>query len=128
MTPKTSAQATRHEPASTPAPWAVGEIRPDGEYDERMIDTGPGGAVICSVWPMGADFDTVSDFGSVAPERDANARLIAAAPEMREELARFVDHYTPPSRTAQLGNGEALQHYDRARALLARIDGKEGTN
>ena len=55
-------------------------------------------------------------------ERDANARLIAKAPELRAELDRFMTYYSG-EKTAHLGNGEALQHWLRSRALLAEIDG-----
>ena len=36
-----------------------------------------------------------------------------------EELRRFVEYYA--GRSAQLGNGEAFQHWDRSRRLLAAL-------
>lgn len=48
------------------------------------------------------------------------SNMIVTAPEMLADLRRFVDYYA--TKSTQLGNGEARQHYDRARALLARIE------
>mgnify|MGYP001618219621 FL=1 len=38
-----------------------------------------------------------------------------------EELRRFVEYYMTDGRSAQLGNGEAFQHWDRSRRLLAAL-------
>ncbi len=90
MTPKTNAQATRHELASTPAPWTL--------WKERTT-------ALCDVHP--------------GPNRDSDARLIAAAPEMLELLKEISAGDVAPGCT---------QREQRFRALLARIDGKEGTS
>lgn len=67
----------------TPGPWIAGNLDSgplDGREDEICVTT-KYGAVICTVWPMGEDFDK-DEF----PERDANACLIAAAPYLLAAL------------------------------------------
>lgn len=54
-------------------------------------------------------------------EKAANARLIAAAPELRDVLARLITE--AGYRLEQ--TGLLQQVHDEARALLARIDGAE---
>ena len=44
-----------------------------------------------------------------------------------EELRRFVEYYAVNGRSAQLGNGEAFQHWDRSRRLLATVEQAEVT-
>lgn len=65
----------------TPGPWFLSPDRPEStdENDERSItdDQEGHGCVIARVWPLGLDFDE-DGTGS----RDANARLIAAAPDL----------------------------------------------
>jgi len=60
-------------------------------------------------------------------EANANARLIAAAPEMREALAALFEHCAMVHK--YWGDGCNQQQADaaikQARALLARIDGAE---
>lgn len=60
----------------TPGPWQVSAELFD--IENRPIELSPGGPVIAVVWPMGEDFDDTD----TAPQREANARLIAAAPDL----------------------------------------------
>jgi hypothetical protein len=67
----------------TPGPWKV----TDEVYheDEVAIHGGESGQqVICGVWPQGDD-----EAGN--GERQANARLIAAAPAMHAALRKLID-------------------------------------
>ena len=47
---------------------------------------------------------------------------ISLLPDMIEVLRDFITHYAGPKRE-QLGNGYAYQWYDRAQAILKRIEG-----
>jgi hypothetical protein len=53
-------------------------------------------------------------------EATANARLIAAAPEMAEAIDRFIPALW---LLATGGNADAVAMHDEARAILARING-----
>lgn len=74
--------------AHTPGPWHVGRLD-GGDMDERVIEVYDGGPVIGTVWQMGADFDGEVDN---SPERDANANVIAAGPELLDACIQALDH------------------------------------
>ena len=101
-TPRSNSPA----PAWTPGPWKAHEIQRTGIPYSPVTAT----TMIAKVYPTAYGDDAQSQ---------ANARLIAAAPEMAEALAACIIQLNRET----LG-GEAL---DRARALLARING-EGAN
>lgn len=105
--------------AHTPGPWQVGPTGAGAHgADERHI-IGEADEVICSVWPMGDDFNIDETPGY--PTREANARLIAKAPELLELVRRC--EYCHDG-----GDSFSLQERDRwletARTLLAEIDGR----
>ena len=54
-------------------------------------------------------------------ERGANARLIAAAPDLLEACQRFVDYYTP--FPARLGNGQARKSLDEMAKAVSKAKG-----
>jgi hypothetical protein len=91
----------------TPGPWQVGTTDSEGNLAVELYDSGP---ITALVLPMGEDFDS-----SHAPERDANARLIAAAPELLEALQAFVDSWGR-------GYAQRLQAVKHGRNILARIE------
>ena len=71
-----------------------------------------------------------NDFGVCLMDGVLEARHIDAAfvvlacnshQALVEELRRFVEYYAAEGRSAQLGNGEAFQHWDRSRRLLAAL-------
>lgn len=66
------------EAKHTPGPWRLGEIR-DDQID---IDAKRHGALARVAWLMDED----KLLGKNSPEQEANARLIAAAPELLEAL------------------------------------------
>lgn len=93
--------------AHTPGPWS----RSDGWAPtlqvvdhENIYGAAPAGVV--------AKVVRASQDGVYTPEKEANARLIAAAPEMYALVLEYVARFT----------GQQNAHFDRARALLARID------
>lgn len=102
------------------APWHIDRLlRPragqDGQLQIVDAEDGPAGRVVCVipghlVWQATPD-RTVR----LLDEGDAdNARLIAAAPELRAALAALVEW------SAQTGGWDALAWQD-ARTLLARL-------
>lgn len=110
------------QPKHTPGPWLVGPLagRDDANgNDERVIHLYDGGPVIATAWPMGEDFDRTD-----APEREANARLIAKAPELLELIRAYLNATSRTGVSAVLVDKAALDRADEAaRALLAEIDG-----
>ena len=97
----------------TPGPWP---IKPTGDYKRILVGVGlvdgPGGYDVAEVYSDDCDRN----------EAEANARLIAAAPDMAEALDRLLTEYDavdlaaaePPSLTAAVF---------AARAALAKARG-----
>jgi hypothetical protein len=54
-------------------------------------------------------------------QRNANANLIAAAPDMYEALKGFVDYYAG-NKVSQLGNGYARKFFDVATLAIAKAE------
>lgn len=100
----------------TPGPWKVADIHANGFYGnngEAMVSAED--RRICAV-DCATAFKRGQGYTHVCAERDANARLIAAAPELVEALRAivpFADDFTA-------SGCEAIRN---ARALLARIEG-----
>jgi hypothetical protein len=65
----------------TEGPWSVGDDRCGPDQDEIPVYE-PNGAVVCSVWPIGEDFDDLER----APIARTNARVIAALPTVIANL------------------------------------------
>ena len=95
-------EATKEKHAThTPGPWG---------YSEGEIYRGNN--PIASVIPS-------FEFGETAEDK-ANARLIAAAPEMYEVLSELLD-------TLEMSKGYGFdEEYEKAREVLAKVDGGEG--
>ena len=89
--------------AHTPGPWRA---------NYRRIEHGP---------VVAGDGFLVATVSLDAPEHEANARLIAAAPEMVVLLRELSDVWAegPVSKASLKSNGLAR----KARALLAKIEG-----
>lgn len=85
----------------TPGPWVVGPI-PGSDECHFYIEADSAGRDIC---------DMAHPDGDASDEDMANARLIAAAPEMAGLLREYVARWV----------GSDLE--TRARALLSRLDG-----
>jgi len=95
------------ESKHTPAPWHV--------EGRGLIIGGPDG-----VWIATAK-QTID-----GPEREANARLIAAAPELLAALGDMRLYFGNPKREEWLNDaafGEALRVDERARAAIAKATG-----
>ena len=95
----------------TPGPWETGQARGNGQLDEVMAPDGAAIRLICQVHAGHRD------------ERFANARLIAAAPEMYElleSLAKEANKQFDSSMDA----AEVFEELgDEARRIKAAIDG-----
>ncbi|WWW34555.1 hypothetical protein V8017_16230 [Stenotrophomonas rhizophila] len=91
----------------TPGPWAFGNTHHD---DRKLILSNSGkGKYICTV----QIHQTPRAFGThEEPEREANARLIAAAPELLETLL-WLDSI----------GGLGLRTHDRISAAIAKATG-----
>lgn len=97
----------------TPGPWLCQTPHEDGSI--TIIGDNLGGLVgAAHCWP------TEVETGGSDRVR-ANARLIAAAPELVEALRGLVDAYTDP----EAGERDRRLAIEDARALLARIEGGE---
>jgi hypothetical protein len=90
--------------ASTPGPWRVSDSHQGQIVTDRTIIA-----------------DTVAPYPMRRDEQAANARLIAAAPDMRYLLARTLDWIDIDETT---GDGP-LVLVREIRALLARLDDVE---
>lgn len=103
-------------------PWLLGAV--DRNDNRQVLFSENDGRVLADVCP-----DRSTDWGTAQARRDANARLIAVAPEMRDTLEAtdialtnmlqvFSDRSLGDSARAKV---QIMR--DRIRALLARIDG-----
>lgn len=113
----------------TPGPWAAycndlseGELRPVGDSGVRYWDVNPDQSeryrgAICNV-------HAAEHIGGISlAERDANAHLIAAAPELFNELADLVD-WLDENRRAIEGEFHMDDLLADARAALAKARGE----
>ena len=104
----------------TGGPWKLGESQAGPEGEQREI-VAEGDAIIARVWPVGEDFDSPRNLAEL-PEREANARLIAAAPELLTFAANA------ENTIAQYLAGHEVTGFarllDEAHALLARVQGE----
>lgn len=102
----------------TPGPWHLG-TNGDDCAKEHAICSSDGVSVIAKVYGLGYPIGK-----GWHPRSAADARLIAAAPEMCKTIANIIDER---DRAALYDDDPAYQWMDRAidaaRALLARIDG-----
>lgn len=89
--------------AHTRGPWMA------RDKDSAIAITHEGPFIIAVV------YGGLDDDGTVGPTSRANARLIAAAPDMRELLARVAEYF----------DGSRGQLACDVRALLDRIDGEQ---
>ena len=89
----------------TPGPWQVGE-----EAGSEMIIYAPDGFAVASTVVFHRNYDQ---------SRSANARLIAAAPELLESLQALETLFAPKAR-----DSTAATWIDKARAAIAKATGQ----
>lgn len=103
----------------TPGPWTTFPQHfstvPDGEDPDTYV--GANGKAVCTVSTWGADYANDT-------EAQANARLIAAAPEMLEALRALFDHCAMVHKHwgENSNQREADEAISAARALLQRFE------
>lgn len=103
----------------TPGPWHV-ETR---DFPNRA-------PVLKAQAIVGSDGHTITEgaWGSTWTQSDANARLIAAAPEMADMIARLETGLADMRRRGVIDESDDSQWLDavitNARAVLARINGE----
>lgn len=121
MTTSTPEIEMKEREAFTPGPWQIrDDMTPDGrltvigDVDGEYVD----GRAHCTYKTIAVCED---DFGERLANAEANARLIAAAPDLYEalkDLARTVEHAWP-----SLANTAPL---NAARAAILKAEGREG--
>lgn len=75
--------------AHTSGPWMIAPVSAEG--NRKIFGAGDKGNHVCTVWHKGKPgYD-----GSRPEEAEANARLIAAAPELLAALERLVGQFGP---------------------------------
>lgn len=97
----------------TPGPWTTDKADHDAPYQDIKIKAGKHHTV-CTVW---IDDAPVHDFNSL---QEANARLIAAAPDLLEALRKVValwDHHASAH-----GDGIIYPLHEAARAAIAKAE------
>lgn len=96
----------------TPGPWHLDvlahTITDTGNYDNRWI-------------VRGNNHERIADMFEEGDEADANANLIAAAPEMLEALKVFMDYNDQGGPLSF--NTDAM--WAQARAAIAKAEGRE---
>lgn len=105
----------------TPGPWAAMQHYTDDKRDGTLI-VGPDKWHIASCWAT-----RFSDGRSIT-ETDANATLIAAAPDILAALVQLVDWATHPDTTDWLNRSGVLGNYGKAvvdaRYAIAKAQGE----
>ena len=100
--------------AYTPGPWACTKSKP------RKVTAG--GVLVCNAAIRNSATAAQNKTGKDLAEAQANARLIAAAPELVEALRECLPYVTQV--WVQTGDAKTAVRHERARALLARIEGE----
>ena len=99
----------------TPGPWTAGRLHPDG-----TIAIGSGSQFIAKCAPSMGSRSSVDEFS-------ANARLIAASPDLLSALDLLVTHADPDTHDGEYSHVEMADLYHAiadARAAIARARGK----
>ena len=107
----------------TPGPWKVSEVRSHGETPHRDRRSGYSGG-IAYIWtdrtyPGGCCIAKAYE-ESLGGELEANARLIAAAPELYSALLAMLEKF----ENDVLHNEAGWDAIEAARSAIAKAEGK----
>ncbi len=99
----------------TPGPWAADKFSRGDDYTPTNCRVTSGKKEIACAF-----------YGATDGEREANARLIAAAPELLAALEGLLDAYAPRAGETAKNNGEESLHCSvrEARAAIAKAKGQ----
>ena len=99
--------------AHTPGPWRITD-----RYGVLTYQVGIDGRTVCTVWPRQQGHRPSGVDTEPWPEGEANARLIAAAPELLDALRAAVDLYGKPGGPWNVP-GPVGTWIEQARAAIA---------
>ena len=109
------------EAKHTPGPWTTDEDDHDAPHQDIKIKAGKH-RTVCTVW---IDDAPVRDFNA---EQQANAHLIAAAPDLMEVVVAYIDHF----ERCRITNTHGSRDFDfaghlaaLARAAIAKAKGEQ---
>jgi hypothetical protein len=107
----------------TPGPWKAGTARRSSNFgDMAAFVHGPGPAKIAKVWSGDPSDETNGN------KAEANARLIAAAPDLLEALKDIVEQWDaakdPHSKAVALNSPKLWAALGEARAAIAKAEDK----
>lgn len=125
-------EATKEKHAFTPGPWKLSCI--DGVEDSLMVGGGDDGSdIVADIRTYENEISAtrnsprqmwvkkrLAELERQEKEAHANARLIAAAPEMFEVLSELLG-------TLEMSKGYGFdEEYEKLREVLAKVEGGEG--
>lgn len=115
--PAENSLAKKTEVGHTPGPWSVSRTTGIGIESVSQCDKASNAAAVASCWP----FMWMSGEDSVATML-ANARLIAAAPDLLSALRGFLEMYVAMVNSGDCGNWDAETEPQviAARAAIAK--------
>jgi hypothetical protein len=107
----------------TPGPWTVGARGKYGTHNANIIFSNGGEGSVATVYglPMHTNLEEVDPKYA---EGMANARLIAAAPELLEALREAYGYVDCIPETAAGGDDAAIELARRLRAAIAKATGE----
>jgi hypothetical protein len=101
--PKTLSVMPKTLASHTPGPWKVQPLQYDQGGTIAICST-PGCGIIATIPPMNEDDEPTAETAQRDPCDEANARLIAAAPELLEALEASEDLLRDIGTAAESGN------------------------
>ena len=102
--------------AHTPGPWRITD-----RYGVLTYQVGIDGRTVCTVWPRQQGHRPSGVDTEPWPEGEANARLIAAAPDLLESLRELAELAVMQFGAPPAGADGPLP---RALAVIAKADGE----
>jgi hypothetical protein len=115
MEPQMPANAKNQTQSHTPGPWQTGAGACHTVFAAYKVDGHQRQIAHCATQSGRVDYDSRESF--------ANARLIAAAPELLEALRAMVDHVLHYAATPY-AHSDAARDAANARAAIAKATGQ----